>query len=210
MSMFIIVLTGGLGSGKTTAAARFRDRGAVVIDLDEVASRLLDRGTPLLGRVAERFGDQVLRSDGSLAREALASVAFASPEETEALNAIVHPAVAREVGEALKELRLMPTQPEVVVLEVPLLAEAPVFAEMADVVLAVSAPEAERVARAMARGMSEAEARARLAVQGSDEQRAVLADSVIVNDGDAAAFSEALDEFWEHYVALDGPSADGA
>lgn len=199
--MHIIVLTGGLGAGKSTAAEYFRGRGAVVLDLDAIAATLLDKGSATLEAVAREFGeDEVLLADGSLDRPALARLAFSSMESTRRLNTVVHPAVAREVGPALREIRLMPNQPEVVVLEVPLLAEAPVFAEMADQVLAIVAPEELRVARAMRKGLSETDARRRIAVQATDAERAELADDVIVNDGDEESFLAELARYWERTV----------
>lgn len=201
--MLVLVLTGGLGAGKSTAAAHFRKKGATVIDLDDVADQVLSRGSDVLARVADEFGD-VLLADGSLDRPALAREAFVTPERTARLNALVHPAVAREVGPALQELRLMPDQPCLVVLEVPLLAEAPVFREVADVVLAVVAPESMRLRRAVSAGMVEADARRRIRAQATDAQRAALADVVIVNDSTAEEFISALDRFWDERLAGPG------
>ncbi len=198
--MFILVITGGLGAGKSTAAGYFRSRGATVIDLDDVARHVLCRGSDTLDRVAREFGD-VLLADGSLDRAALAREAFVSPERTAHLNALVHPVVAREVGPALQELRLLPHQPDVVVLEVPLLVEAPVFREMADVVLAVAAPEPVRVRRAVESGMGEDEALRRIHSQSTDAERAELADAELVNDSTVEGFVDALGRFWDEWIA---------
>jgi len=203
--MHVIVLTGGLGAGKSTAAEHFRERGAAVICLDTVAKQLLAPGSELLGRVAEEFGEQIVSADGTLDRRALASRAFASPEAAARLNAIVHPAVAAEVGPALQDLRLLPHPPEVVVLEVPLLAEAPVFAELADEVVAIEAPFEMRVHRAAMRGLGADEARARIAAQASDAERALLSDVVIQNDGSAEDLRLALERYWSERVA--GPDS---
>jgi len=203
--MQVIVLTGGLGAGKSTAAEFFRSRGAVAIDLDDIAARLLTPGTPLLARVAEEFGgDDVLLADGRLDRPALARVAFATPEATRRLNAIVHPAVIREVGPSIADLRLLQDPPPVVVLEVPLLVEAPVFAELADTVLAIVGPESVRAERAVGRGMSSEDAARRMRAQATDAERAELADVLIVNDGSIERFTSALERFWEEYVVGGG------
>lgn len=194
-SMFVVVITGGLGAGKSTAAEFLRRHGAVVLDLDDIAKHTMEKGSPVLQKVADEFGPDVLYADGTLDRAALAREAFQSPERVAALNAIVHPAVAREVGPALSDLRLMQQPPEMVVIEVPLLAEAPIYAELGDAVLAVVAPEHLRVRRAIERGMSEAEARRRISLQATDAQRAALADRVIVNDGDREAFERQLEDF---------------
>ncbi len=200
--MEVVVITGGIGAGKSTAAEFLRSKGAVTVDADQVASHVLEPGSPVLARVAEEFGDRVLASDGSLDRSALAAWAFASLARTKRLNAIVHPAVAREVGPAIANMRLLPDPPPVVVLEIPLLAEAPVFAELADVVLAISAPEDVRVARAVSERLSESEVRRRLAVQAGDVERAKLADVVIANEGSKEEFLSALERFWQEQLAV--------
>jgi dephospho-CoA kinase len=198
--MFILMLTGGLGAGKSTASAFFRQRGAAILDLDKIASHLLVPGSSTLGAVVEEFGRKILNEDGTLNRERLAELAFGRREDVARLNAIVHPAVARELGPSLTEIRLLPNQPTVTVVEVPLLAEAPVFAQMADEVLAIEAPEELRVQRAVGRGIDEAEARRRIALQASDEERADLADAVIVNAGSREDFERDLDDYWERRV----------
>lgn len=205
--MFVLVVTGGLGAGKSTAAEYFRTRGATIIDLDDVAKRALVRGAPVLRTLADEFGEDVLLADGSLDRSALARAAFASPDGAQRLNEIVHPVVAREVGPALQEIRLLPSQPEVVVLEVPLLAEAPLYRELADLVLAIVAPQHVRIARAVERGMSEADAKRRIACQATDAERAELADVVIINDGDETGFLGRLEGFWDEYVMAGERSA---
>jgi dephospho-CoA kinase len=202
--MRVVVVTGGIGAGKSTAAAFMREKGAVAIDADRIAEHVLRKDSPTLQRVAEEFGPDVLLADGSLDRAALAGAAFGSPERTRVLNEIVHPAVAREIGPAIADLRLLPDPPQVVVIEVPLLAEAPVFAELADVVLAIVAPEETRITRAVDLGFDEADARNRLARQASDAERAELADVVIVNDGDLEKFRDELERFWEESVAVRG------
>ncbi len=202
--MQVLVLTGGLGAGKSTAAEFFRERGAVALDLDDIAARLLAPGTSLLARVAEEFGgDEVLLADGRLDRPALARAAFASPDATRRLNAIVHPAVVREVGPSIADMRLLQAPPPVIVLEVPLLAEAPVFGELADIVVAIVGPESVRAARAVERGMAPDDVARRMRSQATDAQRAELAEVLIVNDGSIERFTSALERFWEEYV-VDG------
>lgn len=203
--MRVIVVTGGLGSGKSTAADHFRAKGAFVVDLDDVAVKLLAPESALLARVAAEFGgDAILLADGRLDRSALARAAFASPAAADRLNKIVHPAIARDVGVAIEQLRLMPEAPFAVVLEVPLLVEAPVFGELADVVLAIVAPESVRLARAVAAGMEANDAQRRLRAQATDAERVELSDATVVNDGSLDYFKTGLDAFWEEYVAVGG------
>jgi dephospho-CoA kinase len=203
--MRVIVVTGGLGSGKSTAAEYFRTRGAFTLDLDDVAAKLLGPGSALLKRVAGEFGgDEILLADGHLDRPALARIAFSSDENARKLNAIVHPAVIGEIAVAIEQLRLMTEPPSALVLEVPLLAEAPALGELAEVVLAIVAPENTRISRAPGRGLTEDEARRRMLRQASDSQRAELADVVIVNDGPREQYLAALKAFWDEHAAPPG------
>ncbi|NTW28599.1 MAG: dephospho-CoA kinase [Coriobacteriia bacterium] len=201
--MMVLVLTGGIGSGKSTAAQHLRARGAVALDLDEVAESVLKPDSPVLDAVVARFGAAVLRPDGTLDRAALAGVAFTSPEAAGALDHLVHPAVATQIASILSALKGSAEPPRVIVVEVPLLAEAPWFVDLADVVLAISAPEDLRISRAALRGdMTEDDVRRRLAVQAPDEAREALADFVIVNDGSLERFLGELDRFWNERVAV--------
>ena len=193
--MYVLALTGGLGSGKTTAAAYFESQGAVVIDLDAVAARLLRADSSVRHKLVAEFGPAVSVADGSVDPAALAREAFADPGRVSTLNSIMHPAIADEVERELSRLRSSGYR-GVVVLEVPLIVEAPHFAEIADEVLAVQAPEALRIARAVSRGMTPAEAHRRIRNQASDEARAELADHVIVNDGEENRFFDALERVW--------------
>lgn len=197
--MFVIAVTGGLGAGKSTAADYLASRGAVVIALDEVAKRALQESPAVRSRVVERFGDAVLGDDGRVDRRALAAAAFGDAQAATDLNAIVHPAAIDETRRALAQLAER-DDPPLVVLEIPLLAEAPALLDDADMVIAVEAPDDVRVARAVARGMREADARARIARQATDEQRAAIADAVIVNDGDENGLRRALERIFEESV----------
>jgi dephospho-CoA kinase len=198
--MVVVVLTGGIGSGKSAAAEYFLGRGASVIDLDEVAARAMVRGSAVLGSVVAEFGDDVLESDGSLDRTALARACFDDEAATRRLDAIVHPVVAAETALMLSELRQLAEPPGVVVIEVPLLAEAPEFAEGGDLVVAISAAEDLRVERATARGMSRPDVMRRVRVQAPDSAREALADVVIRNDGTVDELIHALDLLWEQRI----------
>ena len=200
IDMVVIVLTGGIGSGKGVASEYFRRRGASVIDLDEVARNLMVSGSPLLASVAKEFGPEVLRADGSLDRGGLARVGFADRESAMRLDALVHPQVERGMASLLEEVASGPTPPRVVVLEVPLLAEAPQFASLGDVVVAISACEATRIDRAVARGMARSDVMRRVAVQAPDAARATLADVVVENDGTLEQLCDALERFWQERI----------
>jgi dephospho-CoA kinase len=197
--MYVVAVTGGLGAGKSSAAAVMAYLGAVVLDLDQIAKRLLESNQHVIEAVAMEF-PEAFRDDDSIDHAALAAIAFASAAHTLKLNAIMHPAVAREVGPALADLRLLPQPPQVVVIEVPLLVEAPVFGEMADLVVAISAPEEQRIERAVSAGMSEADARTRVSRQASDAEREALSDEVIDNTGSVDDLRREVERVWNEAV----------
>lgn len=199
--MYVLAVTGGIGSGKSTAAALFANRGAVVLDLDTVAKGLLEPGTPVFDRVVAEFGPDVLGSDGRISHAGLAKAAFASPEDARRLDAIVHPAVHVAVAGALDALAMQAQPPRVVVLDVPLLAEAPEFLDLVDGVLTISSNEDARLDRLTARGMPETEAERRMACQVDDATRRAIADYVIENDDDESSFRMRLAAFWDEEVA---------
>jgi len=195
--MYVLGITGGIGSGKTAASQLFEALGALVIGLDELAKRLIGPGGPLVEDVVKAFGEDVRGADGGVDTALLAALAFASPEAAKKLDAIVHPGVYAAVAGALDALADLPEPPEIVVLDIPLLAEAPMFFDLLDTVIVISAHEDVRIARLVARGMDEEDARARIALQASDAERRAIADYVIENDGDKVAFESALVAFWD-------------
>lgn len=202
--MLVVVVTGGLGAGKSTAAEFFRSRGASVLDLDDVARELLAPGSPTLAQVVDAFGASVLRGDGSLDRAALARKAFGSADDVARLNAITHPAITEHARRWIDSVASLPAPPDVAVIEVPLIVEVPEFHDIADIVLAISAPCAQRIARAVSAGVAESDALDRIRSQATDEQRAAVADFVIANDGDSARFLRELVRFWGEYIAGQG------
>lgn len=199
--MYVLAITGGIGSGKSTAARLFGEKGAVVIDLDTLAKGLTGPDGPLVDEVAAAFGEDLLTPDGGIDHARLAERAFASPEDARRLDAIVHPGVIAATSGALDMLAAQGRPPAVVVIDVPLLVEAPGMFDMVDGVLAISASEDERMERVVARGMSEEDARARMDAQASDAERREIADWVLENDGTREDFVFELDEFWEREVA---------
>lgn len=202
--MYVLAVTGGIGSGKTTAARLLGDLGATVIDLDDLAKRLTGADGPLVGEVTAAFGPGILGADGGVDHRALAKIAFESPESARKLDAIVHPGVYAAVAGALDMLLEVPEPPAVVVLDIPLLAEAPEFFDLVDGVLVVSADEDSRLARLVSRGMSEADVHARMACQVSDAERRDIADYVVENDGTVTKFESELAYFWDSELANRG------
>jgi dephospho-CoA kinase len=190
--MLLVGLTGGIGSGKSTVAEMLGQRGAIVIDADDLARRALDPGTPGFERLAAEFGERVLDAAGGLDRSALAGVVFRDPEARRRLEAIVHPEVAKLFAEEAAPYR---NTDRVVVYSVPLLVEAG-LRDAFDVVVTVEASEEARTTRLEAeRGMSPLSARERMAAQATDDERRRAADFVVGNDG-------SLDELKRDVAAL--------
>ncbi len=202
--MRLVALTGGIGSGKSTVSALLAARGALIVDADAIVRELQAPGEPLLDRLAERFGDHIIRPDGSLDRAALAAVAFNDDAALADLNAIVHPAVREEMSRRVADAA---HTDRVVVMDVPLLnvrADHDVAA-----VIVVDVPIETAVQRLVeSRGMEEADARARIAKQISREERLAVADRVIDNRGDLASLEAQVDELWDWLQTL--PSVDAS
>lgn len=202
--MYVLAVTGGMGSGKSTASGLFSSLGAVAIDLDDLAKRLIAPDGPLVGQVAAEFGASVLDADGEIDHAKLAAVAFADADAARRLDAIVHPGVYAAVAGALDALLDTPAPPAVVVIDIPLLVESPAFFDLVDGVLAISSDEDTRVARLASRGLDEDDARARIALQASDAERREIADFVIENDRTIEDFEADLLEFWAREMSHRG------
>lgn len=191
--MLLVGLTGGIGSGKSTAARLLDRRGAVVIDADQLAREAVAAGTDGFRRVVDTFGPEVVGPDGELDRAALAATVFRDPERKAALEAIVHPEVARLFAERLEPHR---ESDRVVVYVTPLLVElglAPAF----DVVVVVTASPHLRISRvASDRGLDPDDVRRRMAAQASDERRAEVADVLLDNDGTLAELDAQIQRLW--------------
>lgn len=195
-----IGLTGGIGSGKSTAAARLAELGAVVIDADAIAREVVEPGTPGLQAVLERFGTELLGPDGRLDRPALGRLVFADPQALADLNGILHPLI----GERTAELIAAAREDAVVVYDVPLLVENGLAGGF-DVVLVVEAPLPLRLQRLAGRGMDEQTARARIAQQATDEQRRAVATIVLDNSGSQDELVRQVDDAWR---AVTGPGLE--
>ena len=195
--MLRIGLTGGIAAGKSTAALRFAELGARVIDHDDLSRRAVEPGSAGLVDIVKAFGDSVL-SGGVLDRAALAEIVFAEPHERERLNDIVHPYVISAGIAADRQGRADGI--DVIVHDIPLLVETG-QGDNFDLVVTIGAPEAVRLQRlVVGRGMELDQAQARISSQASDEQRAAVADVVLDGSGSEVDLARQVDEFWRQHV----------
>jgi dephospho-CoA kinase len=191
MALNVFGLTGGIGSGKSTAAALFRERGVPVVDADELAREAVAVGSAGLAEVVSAFGPQIRAADGNLDRKQLGALVFADPEARKRLNAITHPIVRR-----LSQERFATLDSQGVTLagyDVPLLFEVGLDAVLRPIVVVV-AREATQLERILARdGISEEAARERMAAQLPLAEKQKRADYVLYNNGTPEALGAQVD-----------------
>ncbi|MEM8924508.1 MAG: dephospho-CoA kinase [Actinomycetota bacterium] len=198
----VIGLTGGIGVGKTTAAAVLADLGAVVVDCDALGRLVAEPGGRAHDGIVERFGPTIVGDDGALDRAALGAIVFNDADALADLNGLTHPAIDAEIDD-----RIAAAGPDaVVVLDMAVLVETDLGRGRYTEVLVIEAPLDQRLQRlATTRAMSRDDAMARINSQATDDQRRAVADAVIVNDGSHEQLSLRLRSWWE----ADDPSAAG-
>lgn len=188
-----VVVIGGIGSGKSTVCEAFGHLGAGMVKLDDIGHEVLSFPATKTA-LRQAFGDAIFDDEGNIVRSRLAAAAFDSAEHTQLLNSITHPAI---MDECFRRVDALAETHDVVVVEVTSGEVTREAFSWADAVVAVSAPEKVRLARACARGVqSEADVRARMAQQPSDEQRASVADHVIDNGGSVEQMLHAVEAVW--------------
>ena len=196
--MILVGLTGGIGSGKSTVSGLLQARGAVIIDADAIVREVQQPGSPVLAELAQKFGSDVLAEDGSLDRQAVANIVFTDPDALKSLNAIVHPAVGREMNQRMIAQR---ASNKVVVLDIPLLTENPREGLQGRIV--VDIPVELQVQRLTSfRGFDEADARARISRQATRQERLDKADFVVDNSGGLEDLIPQIDLLWAWLVSL--------
>ena len=189
--MLLVALTGGIGSGKSLAGEYLAALGAIVVDSDQLARAVVERGTPAFDEIVARFGDEVLK-DGNLDRSKLGELVFSDPVARAELEAITHP----RIREALDEIVASCDPDDVIVNQIPLLVETG-GKDRFDYIISITAPLELRRERCIARGMKSYEFEKRVAAQASDEERTAISNHVIDNAGDADALLRAIEELWE-------------
>ena len=183
--MHLFGLTGGIGSGKSTVAARFRARGLPVVDADGLARQVVLPGSAASAEIREAFGDDVFAADGTLDRKSLARIVFADAAKRARLNAITHPRIAVLSAQCASDLKAR-GEP-LACYEAALLVENGLAKAFGPLVV-VAAPESAQIARVMDRdGASAAEAEARVRAQMPLEAKVLVAAVVIQNDGSKEA-----------------------
>ena len=192
-----IGLTGGIASGKSTVAARFRELGIPVIDADESSRSVVALGQPGLAAIKVRFGAGVLNPAGALDRRALRNQIFTDPEKRKALEGILHPLIRADM-----ERRVEAAAGPYIVMAIPLLVEGGTH-DRVDRILVVDVAEEVQLERVMTRdGGSIDQARAILSAQASRDRRLKAADDVLVNSGTVSELRQAVDELHRRYLSL--------
>jgi len=175
----MVVLTGGIASGKTTISDRFAELGVPILDTDQISRELVKTGTSGLKAVVEAFGPRIVGADGSLDRQALRDIVFNNPLDRERLEAILHPLIEAEVRQQMQSLTAEPY----CVVVVPLLVETGLFPD-ADLVITVDVPEALQRSRLKRRdGLPDETIEQIMTAQASRSERLARADIALDNTG---------------------------
>jgi len=199
--MLNVALTGGIGSGKSAVAEFLQECGAVIIDSDQLARDVIERGTEGFEAVLAAFGDTVL-TDGEIDRSTLADIVFQDENQRKKLEGIIHPLV-REAAESL--MKKLPTD-SVVINQIPLLVESN-GAKRFDHVITVSASEELRRQRLLQRGLKDYEITKRMQAQVNDAAREEIADSIIKNEGSLEDLERIVENLWNNTLR---PLAQGS
>lgn len=188
--MLKVGLTGGIGSGKSTVAELLQELGAYVVDADQLARQVIQRGTPGFDEVVSQFGDSIL-VNGEIDRANLAAVIFNDANKRKALEEIIHPLVRQAAEQIMQEL----PKGAVIINEIPLLFET-AGANRFDFVISVGINDENRLVRLRERGMKDYEINQRISAQASDEQRASISDVVIDNNGNLDDLRMQVEKLW--------------
>jgi len=198
MAKFVVGITGGIGSGKTTVAKLFETLGASLIDTDEIAHELTQPGAPAVDRIRALFGEQYVDAEGALHRSEMRALVFQDPEAKRKLEAILHPLVRSEVAARIDSAR-----GPYVLLVIPLLVETGGYPELIKRVLVVDCDEHLQVARTVQRSaLPQQQVEAIMATQASREERLRAADDVIVNNAGLSELAEQVKRLHAHYLQL--------
>jgi dephospho-CoA kinase len=197
---FVVGLTGGIGSGKSAAAAEFERLGATVVDTDAIAHELTEKGGSALPEIGRLFGKDFISRDGAMDRSRMRELAFSDPAARKKLEALLHPMIREESAR-----RIAAAAGPYVVHVIPLLVEGGEYRGRVGRVLVVDAPEEIRVARVRERGLDEQQVRKIIGVQAPRAARLQAADDVIDNGGTLDALRKQVGELHKKYLEFARP-----
>ncbi|WP_224652299.1 dephospho-CoA kinase [Pectobacterium versatile] len=200
---YIVALTGGIGSGKSTVADEFAKLGATIVDADIIARQVVEPGKPALDAIRLRFGNAMLNTDGSLDRAALRQQIFSSPEEKQWLNNLLHPLIHQET-----QTQFQAASAPYILWVVPLLVENG-LQQRAQRILVVDVDKDTQLARTLVRdSISRQQAENILAAQATREQRLAYADDIIDNSRCPNELAPQVAELHRQYLKLAASTAD--
>src|ERR687892_2389782 len=198
--MFVVGLTGGIGSGKSTVAALLAEQGARVVDADLLGREALQPGRPAWHSVVDQFGDEILAGHSlQIDRKRLAEVIFADRDKLAALNAIVHPVIMKGIADALDKFR---DTDEIVILDAALILELGLSEGLDALVVVVADERLRRKRLAKARGMSDADIVARMRAQANPKEQEAKADLDVRNNGNIEELTREAERVWLELSAM--------
>jgi len=198
VSDYIVALTGGIGSGKSTVADLFVQKGAVLIDTDAIAHELTGSGGASMPLLMAEFGPTGANAQGALDRVAMRQRVFADSTARARLEGVLHPLIRQISAE-----RCQAAAAPYVILAVPLLVESGTYRQRCDRIVAVDCPESLQIERVMVRnGLSADEAKAIMAAQATRSQRLAIADDVVTNDADLSSLCLQVNALHRKYLRL--------
>jgi dephospho-CoA kinase len=189
--MLIVALTGGIGSGKTMVGEIFAELGALVVDSDQLAREVVERGSKGFDLIVTEFGDEILKN-GDLDRAALASLIFKDPKKRTRLEEITHPLIRQSFAKIVSSAG----SDSIIINQIPLLVESKHDYKF-DHVITISASEKIRTERLLKRGLTLTQIEQRMKAQATDAQREVISDTVIVNDKSEQELLAQVEKVWE-------------
>ena len=192
---FVVGLTGGIGSGKSAAAAEFARLGATVVDTDAIAHELTGRNGLAVSQIRKLFGEKAIGPDGAMDRSVMRGLAFSDPAARKGLEAILHPLIREESAR-----RIAAAVGPYVIHVVPLLIESGDYRGGVDRVLVVDSPEEAQLARVKSRGLNEDEIRKVIGAQAPRRARLEAADDVIDNAGTLDELRKQVGELHKKYL----------
>jgi len=193
--MLVVALTGGIGSGKSTVGQIFAQLGATVIDSDQLARDVIERGSIGFNEVVAKFGDEILKN-GEIDRQILASLIFKDPAKRSELEQITHPLIRKAFAKVVSS-----ASPESIIInQIPLLVESNHDYKF-NHIITVSASESIRSERLIKRGLTNEQIKQRMQAQATDQMRENIADSVIVNEKSEQEITDQVEKIWEQLLS---------